>query len=75
MTDALVQQARSVRHIEPGTSLQLRASSDAQASSLAQRRWGSFVMNTDEDQRQAMRDYWVGLFGRIPFHQNRGEQA
>jgi redox-sensitive bicupin YhaK (pirin superfamily) len=56
-----------------GDSLQVHATSGAKAFILGGdpldasiRRWGPFVMNTDDELQQAMRDYQAGLFGTIP---------
>ena len=73
------QTAREVREGElgilgPGDTVVLRAVTDTGAFVLGGdpldapiRRWGPFVMNTDEELQEAIRDFHRGKFGRIPF--------
>jgi redox-sensitive bicupin YhaK (pirin superfamily) len=59
--------------LSQGEVVSLRAPSDSQAFLFGGdaldapiRRWGPFVMNTDQELQQTMRDYQAGLFGTIP---------
>ena len=70
---------REVREAElgilgAGSGVALRAITDTGAFVLGGdpldapiRRWGPFVMNTDEELQEAIRDFQQGKFGRIPF--------
>jgi len=59
--------------LTPGEVVRLRALGTARAFLLGGdpldapiRRWGPFVMNSDQELQQAMRDFQAGLFGQIP---------